>query len=192
MVGHRIVLILALCGLLALSALAPAAEAGDGGMLFTTQVVAGTVGGALLGLAGFWGATWWCLASAGDAGLGALACFITGVYGYLIGVPLGATLGVTASGASFGVEGNTLLAALGAILGEALGIGLLSVIYEGTAGADEAVMAAALGLVPFVSAVGATMGYHAGLSPRTIGLSRTFTASVQDGLVALGLRGLGL
>ncbi|MGY4707055.1 hypothetical protein ACVNPS_04795 [Candidatus Bipolaricaulota sp. J31] len=192
MVGHRFVsAIWVLCSLLVLSVLAPAAEAGDGGIVFTTQVVAGTVGGALLGLAGFWGATWWCLASAEDAGPGALACFITGVYGYLIGLPLGTTLGVIASGMSFGVEGNALFAVLGAILGEALGIGLLSLIHDGTGGVDEATVAAALGLVPFASAVGATMGYHVDLSPRAIGLSRTFTAAAQDRLVALGLRGLG-
>jgi hypothetical protein len=89
-----------------------------------------------------------------------------------------------------GVEGDPVLAALGAILGEALGIGVLSVIYRGGGVTDEVTVAAALGLVPFLSAVGAAMGYNAGLSPDGIGLSNTFTTEARDRLVGLGLSGL--
>ncbi len=178
-----------LCALLVSPVLAPGVEAAGGGMVFTTQVVAGTVGGALLGLAGFWAAARPCLASA--EGLGVLGCVVAGAYGYLIGVPLGATLGVSLVGLSAGIEGNTALAALGAMAGEAFGIGVLSVVYRGMGGTEGITVATALGFVPFASAVGAAMGYNADVSPGGIGLARTFTAEVQGRLLELGLRGLG-
>ncbi len=128
---------------------------------FAGQVIVGTAGGALLGMVGSWVGSGVCRATAGEGEDVATLCRMPGIYGYLLGVPVGATLGVGIAGASFGMEGDLFLTAAGAVVGEALGIGILAVL-QGTVGEGSVSFAAAYGLVPFLSAALATMGYGLG------------------------------
>ena len=87
-------LMLGLLGLSMLSAVPTVAVSQDA--RFTGEVILGTAGGALLGLAGNWIGTRVCEIKAGEGMDTAELCWLPGVYGYLVGVPLGATLGVGA------------------------------------------------------------------------------------------------
>ena len=153
-------LMLGLLGLSMLSAVPTVAVGQDA--RFTGEVILGTAGGALLGLAGNWIGTRVCEIKAGEGMDTAELCWLPGVYGYLVGVPLGATLGVGVAGASLGMQGNHLLAAAGAVVGEALGLGILAVL-RGALEREEAFFAAAYGLVPFLSAAFAATGYGTGV-----------------------------
>lgn len=137
--------------------------AADGGAAFAGQVIAGTAGGALFGAAGHWLGIEICGARAG--GDVTARCWPAGVYGYAVGVPLGAALGVCLAGASYGIAGDQFLAAAGAVVGEALGLGVLAMI-EGTFGQEELSFIAAYGLVPFLSAALSTTGYRMGTPAR--------------------------
>lgn len=122
---------------------------------FAGQVIVGTVGGALMGAVG-------SLVGARICAAGGDRCQAP-VYGYLVGIPLGATLGVGIAASAFGLEGDYPLAAVGAVVGELLGVGILAVL-RGTLG-EEATFAAAYGLVPFLSATLSATGFRAGAAP---------------------------
>jgi len=125
------------------------------------ELVAGTVGGAAFGVGGGVLLLFSCLAEA--EGFGALACIGAAVIGYVAGVPVGATLGVNVAGSLSGVRGNSLLSGLGAVGGEALGLGITALIAEGTGGLPEPIgWTMFLGVIPLLSSAGATWGYNVG------------------------------
>ena len=125
------------------------------------ELLGGTLGGALFGVGGGYLAAVSCLADA--QGLGALACIVAAMLGYVAGLPVGVTLGVNAVGSLSGVQGNVLLSALGAVLGEAAGLGLVALVSNAMGDLPEAVgWTLILGAVPFLSSVGATLGYNVG------------------------------
>ena len=141
---------------------------------FAGQVVVGTVGGALFGALGNWVGIRVCQVNEKDGVDSAEHCWEAGMYGYLLGVPLGATLGVGWAGSSFGMRGDHLLAAVGAVVGEALGAGILVALQDVLPG-PEAAFATAYGLVPFLSAALSATGYHSGADdPRGKRLDATF------------------
>lgn len=121
------------------------------------ELIAGTVGGAALGAAGAYILASTCRP---DQGLGTLICLAAAaMIGYVIGVPIGSTMGVNIAGALSGVRGNFLLSVLGAILGEAIGIGIAEVFGEPS---ESVGVIMALGVIPFLSSAGATLGYNVG------------------------------
>lgn len=125
------------------------------------ELVAGTVGGAGFGLAGAYLAAAACLAQA--EGWEGFACIGFAVLGYLIGVPVGSTVGVNIAGLLFGVHGNVLLSALGAIGGEVAAIGFAALIVGVADGLPESVnIAMFLAVIPFASSAGATLGFNVG------------------------------
>jgi hypothetical protein len=153
---------------------------------FTGQVIVGTAGGALFGLVGNWVGTRICEITAEEGANTGELCWLPGVYGYLAGVPLGASLGVGLAGTSLGAQGDYLLAAAGAVVGEALGVGVLMVL-RGTLESEEAFFAAAYGLVPFLSAAFAATGYNMDVrSGYTRNLSRIFTSFALSEVVLPG------
>jgi hypothetical protein len=122
------------------------------------ELIAGTVGGAALGVAGALILSHACLAQA--VGWEALACIGAVALGYVIGVPIGSTVGVNVAGSLSGVQGNVLLSALGAIGGEFVGLGfsiIFSPLFEDSGSTG---VFAALVVIPFLSSVGATVGYN--------------------------------
>ena len=126
------------------------------------ELAAGTLGGAVVGVGTAYVATAVC-ASQAD-GYAALACIGYGLLGYLVGVPVGATVGVHWAGSAWGVEGNTWLSALGAVGGEAGGLliaGGLGALYEDDPPA-ALIAVAYLGWTPFASSAGATWGFNVG------------------------------
>ncbi len=165
---------LMLCGLLALGLTLSAFEGPvvqaaalepveTPGQAVPAELFWGTLGGAAFGVGGFFGAFALCLASVSDSsGWAALGCAILGIYGYGLGVPIGTTLGVSWAGARAGVQGSVLLSALGAVLGEVLGLGILIGISNALEGSDELMIPLAVGFVPLMSALGATLGYNLG------------------------------
>ncbi len=125
------------------------------------ELIAGTVGGAGFGLAGAYLASVACLAQA--EGWEGLACIGFAALGYLIGVPVGSTVGVNIAGLLSGVHGNVLLSALGAIGGEVAAIGFAALIAGAADGLPESVnIAMFLGVIPFASSAGATLGFNVG------------------------------
>jgi hypothetical protein len=125
------------------------------------ELIAGTVGGAAFGVGGGAIMLFSCLAEA--EGFGALACIGAAVIGYALGVPVGATLGVNVAGSLSGVQGNLLLSALGAVGGEALGLGITALVAQGAGGLPEPLgWTMFLGVIPFLSSAGATWGYNVG------------------------------
>ncbi len=142
---------------------APAARAqvASPGEAIPLELLLGTLGGAAGGTLGFFGTFALCMASGEDpTGWGSLICAILGIYGYGVGVPLGATLGVTLTGHAMGVQGSVFLSALGAVLGFGAGVLALAAVGELTQGDDPLVLATALTVTPFLSALGATLGYN--------------------------------
>jgi len=129
---------------------------------FGFEVLGGWLGGVGGGIGGFFLGFFLCLSSLGDApGLAGLGCLVGGGgLGYLIGTPVGSTLGVSIVGALNGVEGNLLLGFVGGMAGE--GAGILTVATLAGIGFDSDLGGFAyLGAIPLVSAVGAALGYNA-------------------------------
>jgi len=127
------------------------------------ELLMGTLGGAAGGVLGFFGTFALCMASGEDTtGWGSLICAILGIYGYGVGVPVGAALGVNLTGNALGVRGSVFLSALGAALGFGAGAFGLAVVGEATGGDDPLILGTALVVVPFTSALGATLGYNLG------------------------------
>jgi hypothetical protein len=163
---------LVLCGLLTLGLILlafeglivrAAAPVETPGQAVPAELFWGTLGGVVFGVGGFFGTFALCMASAEDeAGWAALSCALLAIYGYAIGVPIGTTLGVSWAGARAGVQGSVLLSALGAVLGEALGLGIFIGIASALKGPDELLISLVVGFVPFMSALGATLGYNLG------------------------------
>ncbi|MCL6643178.1 MAG: hypothetical protein K6T71_07660 [Candidatus Bipolaricaulota bacterium] len=86
------------------------------------------------------------------------------MWGYVIGVPVGATLGVSLVGYWSGASGNFLLASIGAGIGEAVGIA--SVLYasnllQGKVDSTQMIWASLL-VIPAFSSLGATLGFNIG------------------------------
>ncbi len=94
-------------------------------------------------------------------------CSLTGlpymIWGYVIGVPLGATLGVSLVGHLNGISGNFWLAAAGAIVGETLGISA-SIALANLLQTEWpiAMWISTLTAIPVSSALGATIGFNLG------------------------------
>lgn len=132
------------------------------------ELIAGTLGGATLGIGGFLVAFSTCAADVEDVeGWGAIgaaiACAAFGVLGYAIGVPVGATAGVNLAGSLSGVQGNFLLSALGAVGGDIVGLGLSGLVASMSEEMPDALAALlVLGVVPLSSSAGATLGYNVG------------------------------
>ena len=123
------------------------------------ELMAGALGGALAGAGGAYAAIAVCAADA--EGWDALACIGYGVLAYLVGVPVGSTVGVHIAGAAWGVDGNTLLSVLGAVGGEVGGLLITSGLGALQDDPPEAFQVFAfLGLTPFASSAGATWGFN--------------------------------
>jgi len=93
-----------------------------------------------------------------------LVAFPYMMWGYVIGVPVGATLGVSLVGYWSSASGNFLLAGVGAVIGEAVGIA--SVLYASDllhGKVDSTAMFwASLLVIPAFSSLGATLGFNMG------------------------------
>lgn len=126
------------------------------------EVVAGTLGGAVLGVGSAYVATLACASQA--EGWAALACIGYGVLGYLVGVPVGSTVGVHLAGSAWGIEGNTWLSVLGAVGGEAGGLLVASGLgaLSGDEPPEALQVVSLLGLTPLASSAGATWGFNVG------------------------------
>jgi hypothetical protein len=99
-----------------------------------------------------------------------LAIFAGG--GLLVGMPLGAVLGVNSAGDAHGVQGDLPLAIVGAVVGEIAGLGLsINVLKRGP---TFAVLLA----VPITTALGATVGYNWGAKMKA-GKTKAVTLSWQ-------------
>lgn len=125
------------------------------------ELIAGTLGGAALGLAGTYIASTACLSHV--QGWAAFGCIAYAALGYLVGVPLGSVVGVHVAAAHYHVQGNLLLSILGGIGGEAAGLGcaaLATKIFGDMTEPFGTLMF--LGVIPFSSSVGAAWGYNAG------------------------------
>lgn len=132
------------------------------------ELLLGTLGGAAGGVLGFFGGFTLCMASGEDStGWGSLFCALLGVYGYAAGVPVGATLGVNLTARAMGVEGSLLGSVLGAVVGFGAGVLVLTAVYEASQGDDTLLLGTAVTVVPFLSALGATLGYNVGARVRT-------------------------
>lgn len=128
---------------------------------FGFEVLGGWLGGVGGGIGGFFLGFFLCLGSLGDApGLAGLGCLVGGGgLGYLIGTPVGSTLGVSIVAALNGVQGNLLFGFVGGVAGE--GAGILTVATLAGIGLDSDFDGGAyLVGVPLVSALGATLGYN--------------------------------
>ena len=125
------------------------------------ELAAGTLGGAVVGGGTAYLAAAICAADAD--GWEALACIAYGALGYVVGLPIGTTVGVHIAGAAWGVDGNTLLSVLGAIGGEAGGLLITSGLGALQDDPPEAFQVLAfLGLTPLASSAGATWGFNVG------------------------------
>lgn len=167
---------LALCGLLTLGLILLASEGPVAwaaapkpvetpGQAVPAELFWGTLGGVVFSVGGFLGTFALCMASVSaedEAGWAALGCALLAIYGYAIGMPIGTTLGVSWAGARAEVQGSVWLSALGAVLGEALGLGIFIGIADALKGPDELLISLVVGFVPFMSALGATLGYNLG------------------------------
>jgi len=128
---------------------------------FGFEVLGGWLGGVGGGIGGFFLDFFLCLGSlSDDVGLAGLGCLVGGGgLGYLIGTPVGSTLGVSIVSALNGVQGNLLLGFVGSVAGE--GAGILTVATLAGIGFDSDLGGAAyIAGVPLVSALGATLGYN--------------------------------
>lgn len=131
------------------------------------ELLMGTLGGAAGGALGFFGTFALCLYTGKDTtGWGPLICALLGLYGYGIGVPVGAVLGVNLTGNGMGLQGNVFLSVLEAVAGLGAGVLALAALGEATPGDDLLLVATALVAVPFLSALGATLGYNVGARVR--------------------------
>jgi len=129
------------------------------------ELIAGTLGGAVVGVGSGYAATVACASQA--EGWAALACIGYGVLGYLIGVPIGSTVGVHLAGSAWGIDGNTWLCVLGAVGGEAGGLLIasgISSLYDDDP-PEAFLVFSFLGVTPFASSAGATWGFNVGARP---------------------------
>lgn len=88
------------------------------------------------------------------------------VGGYAIGVPIGATIGVALIGYFSQVSGNLWLAAVGAVVGEAVSIPPLlyaSSLLQGQVDANVFMGTSIFLVIPVASSLGATMGFNMGV-----------------------------
>lgn len=132
------------------------------------EVLGGTLGGAAFGVAGGAIAFVTCIGEA--QGFEALGCAILAAFGYAIALPIGSTLGVNVAGSLAGVQGRVLLSALGAVLGEAAGLGIAALVINAFDDLPEPLgWGLFLGVVPLMSSVGAALGYNVGARVRPPG-----------------------
>ena len=159
--GLAIVLVLPFLLLSSLTVEAQGSESSDPHSAVSAELIAGTLAGAASGVAGAYLFAVSCVAHA--EGWAALACFAAAALGYIVGVPVGSVVGVNVAGSLSGVRGNFLLSVLGGIGGGAVGLGfagLLAKVFDGLP--ESASLAIFLGVVPFLSSAGATLGYNVG------------------------------
>ncbi len=95
------------------------------------------------------------------------------MWGYAIGVPLGATIGVSLVGYFNGVSGNIMFAITGAVVGEVVGIAIsylalyASSLLQGTADSGTLMGASVFLVIPASSSLGATIGFNIGARQHT-------------------------
>lgn len=92
------------------------------------------------------------------------------MWGYAIGVPLGATIGVSLVGYFTRVSGNIGLAVAGAIAGEVVGIYLAlyaSNLLQGRVDSNTFMWTSAFLVIPASSSLGATIGFNIGAYQHT-------------------------
>lgn len=166
MTKSRALLICALLGLIIVMGAGSALAQPEGPQdVVPLEILGGTLGGAAFGVAGGAIAFVTCIGEA--QGFEALGCAILAVFGYMIALPIGSTLGVNVAGSLAGVRGHTFLSALGAVLGEAAGLGIASVAINAFDDLPEPLgWGLFLGVVPLMSSLGATLGYNVGARVR--------------------------
>ncbi len=129
------------------------------------EILGGTLGGAAFGVAGGVIAFVTCIGEA--QGFEALGCAILAVFGYMIALPIGSTLGVNVAGSLAGVQGHLFLSALGAVLGEGVGLGIAVLVINAFEDLPEPLgWGLFLGVVPLMSSIGSTLGYNVGARVR--------------------------
>jgi hypothetical protein len=129
------------------------------GDYFWYEAVGGSVGALAGGFAGgVVGATLFC-PKTGCTGFQDLG---NALVGYLVGNAVGGAIGTVVVGAINRVQGNLVLAVLGAAIGDALGL-LLTGVAVNLFGSNAAGPATLL-LIPAFSGLGAAIGYNVGAS----------------------------
>jgi len=130
---------------------------------FGYEVLGGWVGAAGGGVGGFMIGLLLCLLTLSDhSGFQALGCFVGGgTLGYLLGTPLGATIGVSVVGHFNHIQGNVWMGLLGGFLGEGAGILTLSGLVGIGVDSDFGGVGYVLG-VPLISALGTATGFNIG------------------------------
>ena len=128
----------------------------------TTELIAGTAGGAALGFGSAYLLGQLCLSQ--TTGLDSIGCIAFILLGYLVGMPTGAILGVNLAGSGSGVQGNLWLSILGGIGGGAIGMLAAGALNNAVGEQVPAFVGAALflGVWPFLASLGATWGYNSG------------------------------
>jgi hypothetical protein len=128
----------------------------------STELIAGTAGGAALGFGSAYLLGELCLSQ--TTGLDSIGCITFILIGYALGLPTGAIVGVNLAGAHSGVQGNLWLSILGGIGGGAIGILTAASLNNAVGEQVPGFVGAALflGLAPFLASLGATWGYNSG------------------------------
>jgi uncharacterized membrane protein YedE/YeeE len=154
---------LGLAGLSAVDVHAQPAESVDVGGLVLGGSIGALVGGVGSGLAAYG----ICRATTTAGPWADLACLAGAMlFGYVPGVSLGATVGVTIAGSSQKIEGNVWLALVGAILGEALAyftfdwaLRSLGETPQAQQIRDVLIPVVLFGVIPISAGTGAALGY---------------------------------
>ncbi len=130
-------------------------------------VLGGSIGALVGGVGGGLAAYGICRATTTAGPWADLACLAGAMlFGYLPGVSLGATVGVTIAGSSQKIEGNVWLALVGAILGEALAyftfdwaLRSLGETPQAQQIRDVLIPVVLFGVIPISAGTGAALGY---------------------------------